>query len=100
MDGQKDVVPEVRSQGKWWLRQTGLVLRMKEFPDCSGQACTSPLRIFAESVSLSVSTDCLQLLRTNSGFITAEPSGTTQTPTSELCTVSLGDVTSLTTRAK
>lgn len=71
-----------------------------ELPECSGHACTSPLRFFAESVSLCVSSDCLQLLKTSSGFTTAEPLGTTQTPTSELCTVSLGDATSPTTRVK
>lgn len=47
-----------------------------------------------------VSSDCPQLRRTSSDCITAGPSGTTRTPTNGLCTVSLADVTSRTTRAR
>lgn len=90
----------IRSQVRVVGEQRGPVLRMME----SFQTVMGMLALHLSgsllSLSLSVSSDCLQLQKTNSDFTTAEPSGTTQTPTRELCTVLLGDAISPTIRVK
>lgn len=102
ISGISDLPPEVLGLEKsWWAKEHGAGSYKSGHwwrASCYMDAFTWPLRVFAESVSLS--SDCLQLLKTSSGFTTAEPSGTTQTPISVLCTVSLADATSPTIRAK